>query len=55
MDPAGSCRKRAEEAFTIADKLTDPLDRAAWLKVAGEWIDLAENAEASTESTHPLK
>jgi len=55
MDDAGSCRKRAEEARAIADRLKDPPDKAAWQKVADEWIDLAETAEARTKSTLPLQ
>jgi hypothetical protein len=45
MDDAESCRKRAREAADIADKITDPLERAAWQKVASEWLKLAEDAE----------
>jgi hypothetical protein len=46
MDDAAVCRKRAEEARAIAEKLKDPPDKAAWLKVADEWINLAGTAEA---------
>jgi hypothetical protein len=33
----------------IAEKLKDAPDKAAWLKVADEWIELAEAAEARKE------
>jgi hypothetical protein len=51
MYDASNRRERAEAARTIADKLKDPSDKAAWLKVADEWIDLAETAEARAQST----
>ena len=44
VDEAGNCLKRAEEAWTIANKLSEPSDKAAWLKVAEEWINRAEAA-----------
>jgi hypothetical protein len=44
LDEAANCRNRAEEAWTIANKLSEPLDKAAWLKVAEEWINRAEAA-----------
>jgi hypothetical protein len=46
MDNATDCRKRAKEAADIAEKLTNPQDKAVWLKVALEWFKLAETAEA---------
>ncbi len=49
MDDAASCRKRAKEAADIAEKITDPLESAAWQKVAMEWLKLAEAAEARKE------
>lgn len=50
MDDASSCRKRAKEAREIAEKVKHPLDKAARVKVADEWIRFAETAEARTES-----
>ena len=41
-----SCRKWAAEASEIAERMMSPLDKAAWLKVAEEWLKLAESAEA---------
>jgi hypothetical protein len=39
-------RKQAEEARQFAEKAISTLDKEAWLKVAGEWIKLAESASA---------
>jgi hypothetical protein len=36
---------QAEEARQHAERAITPLDKEAWLKVAGEWIKLAETAE----------
>ena len=46
MDDAADCRKRAKEAADIAEKMTNPQDKAVWLKVASEWLKLAETTEA---------
>jgi hypothetical protein len=45
-DEATRFRKQAEEARQHAEKAISPLDKEAWLRVAGEWIKLAESAEA---------
>jgi hypothetical protein len=45
MDDAADCRKRAKEAADIAEKMTNPQDKAVWLKVASEWLKLAETTE----------
>jgi hypothetical protein len=50
MDDATDCRKRAKEAADIAEKLTNPQDKAVWLKVGSEWLKLAETAEAQRKS-----
>jgi hypothetical protein len=42
---AARYRKRAEEARQLADKAIRPLDKEAWLKVAIDWIKLAESAD----------
>jgi hypothetical protein len=39
-------RAQAEEARQQAEKAMSPLDKEAWLKVAGEWIKLAQSIEA---------
>jgi hypothetical protein len=45
MDNAADCRKRAKEAADIAEKMTNPQDKAVLQKVALEWLKLAEDAE----------
>ena len=50
MDDAADCRKRAKEAADIAQKMTNPQDKAVWLKVASEWLKLAETTEAQRKS-----
>jgi hypothetical protein len=50
MDDAADCRKRAKEAADIAEKMTNPQDKAVWLKVASEWLKLAETIEAQGKS-----
>jgi hypothetical protein len=42
---AARCGKQAEEARQHAEKAIHVLDKEAWLKVAGEWIKLAEAVE----------
>jgi hypothetical protein len=39
-------REQAEECRQQAEKAINPLDKEAWLRVAGEWIKLAQAAEA---------
>jgi len=39
-------RKQAEEATEQAAMALSPLDKAAWLKVAEEWIKLALSDES---------
>jgi hypothetical protein len=39
-------RKQAEECRQQAEKAISPLDKEAWLRVAGEWIKLAQDAES---------
>ena len=44
-DDADRFRKQADEARQQAEKAINPLDKEAWLRVAGEWIKLAQAAE----------
>ena len=44
-EDATQYRERAEEARQLAEKFINPLDKEAWLRVAGEWLKLAQNAE----------
>jgi len=54
LDEAGNCRKLAEEAWTMASKLNEPSDKAAWLKVAEEWINRADIAAVGNGGCRPL-
>jgi hypothetical protein len=42
-DDANRYRKQAEECRQQAEKAVSPLDKEAWLRVAGEWIKLAQS------------
>jgi hypothetical protein len=42
---ATECRKQAELCRQEAEKAISPLDRDAWLRMAGEWMNLALSAE----------
>jgi hypothetical protein len=38
-------RKQAEEARQHAAEAVSPVDKEAWLKVAEEWLKLAQSSE----------
>jgi hypothetical protein len=42
---AGRYRKQAEEARQHAVKAVGPLEKEAWLKIAEEWLKLAQSVE----------
>ena len=44
-DDADRFRKQAEEARQQAEKAISPLDKEAWLRVAVEWLKLAQSVE----------
>jgi hypothetical protein len=44
-DEATRFRKQAEEARQHAETAVSPLEKEAWLRVAGDWIKLAQSAE----------
>ena len=44
-DDAARFRKQADEAREHASRAHSPLDKEAWLRVAEEWLKLAESAE----------
>jgi hypothetical protein len=44
-DDAVRFRKQAEECREQAAKAVSPLDKEAWLRLAADWIKLAQNAE----------
>jgi hypothetical protein len=37
-------RREAEECRQMAARATNPNDKAAWLKLAADWLNLAERA-----------
>ena len=39
-------REQAEYCRLQAQKASEPKDKEVWLKVAGDWLQLAEGAEA---------
>jgi hypothetical protein len=43
---ADRLRRQAEECRTQAAKAISPLDKEAWLRVAGDWIKLAQSSDA---------
>jgi len=45
FEDATQYRERAEEARQIAEKFINPLDKELWLRVASEWLKLAQRAE----------
>jgi hypothetical protein len=45
-DEADRFRRQAEEARQQAEKAISPIDKDAWLKVAGEWLELAVSVVA---------
>jgi hypothetical protein len=46
---AARFRTQAEEATEQATKALSPLDKAAWLRVAEEWLKLASAADGRQE------
>jgi hypothetical protein len=50
-DDADRYRRQADECRQQAERAISPLDKEAWLRVAGEWIKLAQDAE----SKHPKR
>jgi hypothetical protein len=38
-------RKEAEECRRLAERSVSQIDKEAWLRLAADWIRLAENAE----------
>jgi hypothetical protein len=41
-------RKEAEECRELAEKAMSPLDKEAWVRLAEDWLKLAQEAERST-------
>jgi hypothetical protein len=45
MTDADRFREEAEECRKLAERSASQLDKEAWLRLAADWIKLAENAE----------
>ena len=45
MTDADRFRDEAEECRAQAERSINPLDKEAWLRLAGDWIKLAQAAE----------
>jgi hypothetical protein len=45
-DDSAKYRKQADECREQAGKAYSPLDKEAWLRVAGEWLKLAVSSDA---------
>jgi hypothetical protein len=54
VDDADRFRKQAKECRQQAEKAISPLDEEAWLRVAGEWIKLAQSAEGPGVRSHAV-
>lgn len=46
-DDPGRLRDHAEYCSQQAEKAVDSIDKRAWLKVAGDWLQMAEAAQRS--------
>jgi hypothetical protein len=44
-DDADRFRKQARECVEQAERSISPLDKETWLRVAAEWMKLAQSAE----------
>jgi hypothetical protein len=44
-DEAAKYRAQADECRRQAEKAISPRDKEAWLKVAGEWANLAQSVD----------
>ena len=42
---ADECRRKAQDLFALAKLLTFPQDRTTMLRMAGHWIERAEETE----------
>jgi hypothetical protein len=44
-DDAARFRKQAQECVEQAERSLSPLDRETWLRVAAEWMKLAQSVD----------
>lgn len=54
-DDTARFRKQAEEAREHAGRVISPLDKEAWLRVAEEWLKLAESAKSRLQVLSQFK
>jgi hypothetical protein len=45
-DDSARFRKQAEECRAQAAKAVNPIDKEAWLRLAGEWLKMASSVDA---------
>ena len=45
-------RKQAEDTRQMALQATNPADKEAWLRIADEWLRLAQEADKPTRMRH---
>jgi hypothetical protein len=45
MNDADRYRKQAEDARQMAAKSVSPLDKATWLRIAEDWLRLAQDVD----------
>jgi hypothetical protein len=45
-DDAARFRKQADQCHEQAERAINPLDKEPWLRLAGDWTKMAQDAEA---------
>jgi hypothetical protein len=45
-------RREAQECRELAEKAESPLDKEAWLQLAGDWLKLAQEADRGLPPKH---
>ena len=50
MAHADEFRKRAEECRQLAATVSNPVDKAFWLRLAQDWMNIALESERVTKS-----
>jgi len=47
------CRRQAKTCHEMAEKATDPRDREGWLRLAQDWMELAEQGGGQVGKKKP--
>jgi len=55
LDDPKHWRERAEEARRVADAVDDPIAKAAMLRIASDYEQIAEQAQSRPTSARPRK